>query len=88
MLQTADGKYYVGQTDNLELRIAQHQMGEIPGFTSRRLPVKLVFSEEFPSRDEAFVMERRIKGWSRGKKEALVAGDWQRISQMASRRRS
>ncbi len=47
------------------------------GYTAGRRPVKLVWSECFPTRDEAFAAERRIKGWSRAKKEALIAGDWE-----------
>ena len=83
MLHCADRKFYVGHTDDLDVRIAQHQSGEIVGFTSVRLPVKLVWCEEFPSRYEALSAERQIKGWSRAKKLALIRGDWQRISALA-----
>ena len=76
ILSCADGSYYIGHTDNLETRIAQHQTGEIEGYTSTRLPVELVFSSEFPTRDEAVAAERQIKGWSRKKKDALIRGDW------------
>ena len=88
ILRCADGKYYVGQTDALELRLAQHHAGHFPDcFTFKRRPVKLVWSEEFPSRYEALEAERKIKGWSRRKKEALIAGDWPLIRQLASRAR-
>ncbi len=63
-----------------------HKSGEIAGYTSSRLPIKLVFSEEFPSREEALVSEKRIKGWSRKKKEALIKGDWKKISRLAQKR--
>ncbi len=76
ILSCADGSYYTGHTDNLEKRIAEHQTGEIEGYTSTRLPVKLVFFSEFPTRDEAIEAEWQIKGWSRKKKEALIRGDW------------
>ncbi|MGZ8310563.1 MAG: TrmH family RNA methyltransferase [Allosphingosinicella sp.] len=86
LLRCADGSYYVGHTDDLDVRIAQHERGELPGYSEKRRPVVLVWSETFPTRDEAFAAERRIKGWSRAKKEALIAGDWKLISQLAKKR--
>jgi len=86
LLRCNDRSYYAGHTDNLELRIAQHAQGTIGGYTAARLPVLLVWSEAFPTRDEAFAAERKIKGWSRAKKEALIAGDWQRLSALARNR--
>ncbi len=83
ILRCADNSYYIGQTDNLEKRIAEHKMGEIKGYTSSRLPVELVFSDEFSSREEAIVLERQIKGWSRKKKEAMIRGDWEEVSRLA-----
>jgi predicted GIY-YIG superfamily endonuclease len=83
ILRCADNSYYTGQTDNLEKRIAEHQAGEVVGYTSARLPVVLVFSQEFPSREEALAAERQIKGWSRRKKEALMRGDWAEVSRLA-----
>src|SRR4029434_7812939 len=62
-----------------------HQSGLIPGYTHSRLPVTLVWSQDFSDRDEAFRAERQIKGWSRAKKAALVRGDWQAIAQLAKR---
>ncbi len=76
MLQCADGSYYTGHTDNLEKRLAEHEQGTFKCYTSRRLPVKLVFCSEFPTRDGAFIRERQIKGWSRRKKQALIEEDW------------
>lgn len=83
MLHCADRSFYVGHTDDLELRIAQHQQGQLPGYTSSRLPVKLVWCDEFPTRYEALQTERRLKGWSRVKKLALIRGDWALISKLA-----
>ena len=79
MLHCADGSYYLGHTDNLEQRVAQHQSGEIPGYTQSRRPVALVWSQDFGTRDEALSAEQQIKGWSRKKKEGLIAGDWDAI---------
>lgn len=86
LLRCADGSYYAGHTDDLDLRIAQHNAGTLGDYTARRRPVTLVWSDSFPTRDEAFAAERRIKGWSRAKKEALIAGDWDRIRELARNR--
>ena len=83
MLKCADGRYYVGQTDALERRVMLHQAGKGSDFTARRQPVMLVWSETFATRAEALAAELRIKGWSRAKKEALIAGDWNRVSELA-----
>ena len=55
-------------------------------YTARRRPVALVWSESFATRDEAFAVERRVKGWSRAKKEALIARDWDALSRLARNR--
>jgi predicted GIY-YIG superfamily endonuclease len=86
ILRCADNSYYTGHTDNLEQRIAKHKAGEIEGYTSTRLPVEVVFSEEFPTREEALACERQIKGWSRKKKEALMRGDWAEVSRIGAQR--
>ncbi|OGB83301.1 hypothetical protein A3F66_05575 [candidate division TM6 bacterium RIFCSPHIGHO2_12_FULL_32_22] len=80
ILQCADGSFYTGHTDNLEMRIAQHSEGKIDGYTSQRLPIKCVFSERFSTRDEAFAAERKIKGWCRRKKMLLINGKIESLS--------
>jgi putative endonuclease len=88
ILQCRDGSYYTGHTDNLETRLYQHQNKTMPGcYTSTRLPVKLMYSETFPTREEALIAEKRIQGWSRRKKEALFRQDWEALSMYASRRK-
>jgi putative endonuclease len=71
---------------NVERRIAEHQAGKFGGFTAERRPVELVFSEYFERIVDAVAMERRVKGWSRAKKEALMAGDFDRIRALSRRR--
>jgi predicted GIY-YIG superfamily endonuclease len=83
MLRCADGSYYVGHTDDLEKRVAEHQAAAIPGHTCARRPVSLVYAAEMVTRDEAIQRERQLKGWSRAKKEALVRGDWERVHTLA-----
>ena len=79
MLRCSDASYYIGHTDELERRIAQHQSGELPGYTQSRRPIELVWSQEFVTREEALAAERQIKGWARAKKEALIRSDWKAI---------
>ena len=85
VLRCADGSYYTGHTDELERRIAQHQSGELKGYTLTRRPVTLMWSQEFATRDEALRAEQQIKGWSRPKKEALIRGDWDGVHLLAMR---
>jgi predicted GIY-YIG superfamily endonuclease len=87
ILKCADGSYYVGSTHNLEKRFAEHQSGELKGYTSSRLPVELVWSNEFPKKNEAFLAERQIKGWSRAKKEALIRENWGLIHKIVKEER-
>ncbi len=83
ILECADGSYYTGSTKNLELRLAQHQAGEGANHTKKHLPVKLVYYEEFQRIDEAFYREKQVQGWSRKKKEALIAGMPEQLHQLA-----
>lgn len=83
MLHCRGGYFYVGHTDELERRIGEHKSGLIPGFTADHQPVELVWAEEFQTRDDAKATERKLKGWSRAKKLALIRGDWDRISTLA-----
>ena len=76
VVRCADDSYYTGHTDDLERRIGQHNLGEVAGYTQTRRPVTLMWSQEFPSRQEALAAEFQVKGWSRRKKEALSRGDW------------
>ncbi len=83
IIRCSDSLYYTGHTDDLDRRIAQHQTGEVPGFTSIRRPVELMWSESFTTRDEALSAERKVKNWSRPKKEALFRSDWDGVSKAA-----
>ncbi len=83
ILECADGSYYTGSTNNLELRLAQHQRGEGANYTKKRLPVKLVYYEEYDRIDEAFYREKQVQGWSRKKKEALIHGKPELLPELA-----
>ena len=75
-------------TDALERRLAEHSDGAVPGYTHDRRPVSLMYSCEFATREEALTMERRIKGWSRAKKEALFREDWRLLRDLSASRDS
>ncbi|HEX3337987.1 MAG TPA: GIY-YIG nuclease family protein [Pseudolabrys sp.] len=88
MLNCADGSYYVGAATGSDLnrRVSEHQSGVRPGYTQSRRPVQLIWSEYFDRVTDAIAMERKLKGWSRAKKRALIVDDWQSISRLSRRR--
>ena len=87
ILRCADGSYYVGTTRKaLEERLGEHNAGLYDGYTARRRPVTLVFAQHFDTITDAIAAERQVKGWSRAKKEALIAGNWERVAELAKRR--
>ena len=87
ILKCADGSYYTGTTRaDLEKRIGEHQAGTYDGYTAERRPVVLVYSQFFDRITDAIAAERQVKGWSRAKKEALIAGDFKRLRAAAQRR--
>jgi len=84
MLLCSDGSYYVGLTrTGLDQRVAQHRDGTFPGYTHGRRPVKLVWSADFQWLKDAIACERRLKGWRREKKEALIRGDYGALPALA-----
>lgn len=84
MLRCSDGSYYVGSTTNLEVRVAQHQIGEGAAYTRRRRPVELIWYEEFSRVDQAFAREKQVQGWSRAKREALTMGDYGQLPRLST----
>lgn len=85
ILECSDCSYYVGHTDNIEKRLAQHNNGSFGGYTSLLLPVKLIFLQYFQNRDEAFEIEHKIKKWSRKKKEALIKSDLNSLNKLSKK---
>jgi putative endonuclease len=83
ILKCLDGSYYTGSTSDLENRLIEHQTGKIKGYTSKRLPVELVFSEYSEDVYEILNAERQIKKWSRVKKEALINGDFELLHNLS-----
>ena len=88
ILECADGSYYVGshRGNDVNVRVSGHQAGVYPdAYTFTRRPVRLVWSDWFSRFDEAVAFERRIKGWSRAKKQALIRGDYDQLTLLAKR---
>lgn len=83
ILKCADNSYYTGSTIDLQRRLIQHQNGEGANYTKKRLPVDLVYFEEYSRIDEAFFREKQVQGWGRKKKEALIKGELAEIHMLA-----
>ncbi|MEP6686389.1 MAG: GIY-YIG nuclease family protein [Verrucomicrobiota bacterium] len=63
---------YIGMTNDLERRIVEHKRGEVPGFTRRYVLNRLVWFEHFRNVSDAIAYEKKLKGWLRFKKIALI----------------
>ena len=80
ILKCSNNKYYTGFTNNLERRLEEHRSGKNNGcYTFDKRPLKLMWFETFNNVINAIAMEKRIKGWSRIKKESLIMNDWDRL---------
>ena len=80
ILKCSDGSYYTGFTNNIEERVMQHNIGlSLSAYTFSRRPVELVWVETFTDPNIAIEYEKKIKGWSRRKKEALINEDWDKL---------
>jgi predicted GIY-YIG superfamily endonuclease len=86
ILKCADDSYYVGSTKNLDLRLVQHQSGKGSRYTSGRLPVELVYGEEYDRVSDAYYREKQVQNWSRAKCEALINGDVESLLPLAKKR--
>ena len=84
ILKCSDGSYYTGITNDIEKRFSEHQSGlKKESYTFKRRPLLLKFYQEFNDVIQAIYFEKKIKGWSRAKKEALINGNFD-ILQMLS----
>lgn len=84
ILECSDGSFYTGSTIDLLKRFDEHQAGLGANHTSKRLPVKLIYFEEFDRIDEAFYREKQIQGWSRAKKIALMQKNFNQLHELAA----
>ncbi len=84
ILKCADKSYYTGITNNPERRLKQHEKGiNKDSYTSTRLPVEMVYCESFTDFNYAISWEKKIKNWSKAKKEALIKDRWDDLHALA-----
>ncbi|MBI3871506.1 MAG: GIY-YIG nuclease family protein [candidate division Zixibacteria bacterium] len=74
LVRCRDGSIYAGITDDINARIKKHNSGKGATYTAQRRPVTLLFSEPHPDQSSARRREIQLKGWTREKKEQLIAG--------------
>jgi len=86
ILKCADNSYYVGSTKNLELRLLQHQEGIGAKYTSKRLPIELVYCEEYDRIVDAYSHEKQVQNWSRAKRKALINGKTELLPALAKKK--
>jgi putative endonuclease len=87
ILRCSDGSDYTGITRRpIEERVSEHVLGLHDGYTFTRRPLTLVHAESYDRIDEAIAAERRIKGWSRAKKEAYIRSDFETLAALSRRR--
>ena len=83
ILECADGTFYTGSTKDLEKRIFEHNNLMGANYTKRRIPVTLVYYEEYNRIDEAFYREKQVQNWSHEKKKALIESDSNMLRKLA-----
>lgn len=83
ILKCSDGSYYTGSTIDLDKRMVEHQEGKGANHTKKRLPVEMLYVEEYLRIDTAFYREKQIQGWSRAKKEALINVELEALPSLA-----
>jgi len=76
ILECKDKSFYVGSTYNLDKRLWEHDQGIGANYTKKRLPVRLVYCEQYDKIEDAFFREKQIQGWGRKKKLALMNQDY------------
>jgi len=85
ILECSDKSFYTGSTNDLEKRLWEHNNGLGANYTKRRLPVKLIYFEEYDRIDLAFYREKQIQGWGRKKKLALIEGKPELLPKLAKK---
>ena len=77
ILKCSDDSFYIGVTNNINRRLLEHNGNKnLFAYTFKRKPVKLIWFEQFTTPNEAISREKKLKGWSRKKKIALINKNW------------
>jgi putative endonuclease len=85
ILECADGSLYTGSTNDLERRLWEHENGQGANYTKSRLPVELVYYEEYSRINEAFYREKQVQRWGHTKKLALIEEKNNILSKLAKK---
>ena len=89
ILKCNDNSYYTGVTNNIERRLYEHENGvNTTCYTFSRRPLMLVWHSESMDAIQAIELEKQIKGWRKSKKEALIAGNWDKLIKLAAIRKN
>ena len=83
ILRLSNGRLYVGSTDDLARRWAEHKAGTACRTTAMYPVVELLYSEPYPDRSSASSRELQLKRWSRAKKLALINGNLVGLKRLA-----
>jgi len=78
ILKCNDNSYYIGITQDLEKRIYEHNSGQVH-YTGSRISIELVFKKKYFNSELAARAEKKLKSWSRFKKEKIIDGEWELI---------
>ncbi len=85
LVECRDGSFYVGSTYDLERRLSEHNEGLGAKYTRRRRPVTLRWSAHYDRVEDAYAAEKRLQGWGRRKRQALIDGDFGMLPGLSSR---
>jgi putative endonuclease len=84
ILKCADGSYYVGLTNDPDKRLEQHNKGTKKStYTYSRRPIEMIYHETYWNFKDAVAREKQIKGWSKKKKEALIAENYEKLKEFS-----
>jgi putative endonuclease len=86
ILKCSDGSFYIGMTNDIDQRILQHNSGvNSDCYTFKKRPVELVYQAMFQNPNEAIAFEKKLKGWSRAKKIALINGEFEKLAGLSKK---
>jgi len=88
ILECCDGSYYVGHAHDVLKRLKQHNAKMGAKWTAQRVPVKVVYTEEYCSESEAVDREKQLKGWSKAKKGALINANYHKLKELSRCRKT
>ena len=83
ILECTGSRFYVDSCKNLDQRFKAHTESTGAGFTKKHKPLRIAYSEIFPTRAAAMAREAQVKKWSQAKNQALVTGNMKLLKQLS-----